>query len=181
MRRSPTLLLLTLALVAACDETETEEVVPEPSVAAEGETELRGAAGATAGDDAVEGEGDDAEPGPTVEDPTFLLTATASGPYSNGQLGQFAITLTPRGEYHVNQEYPIRVEIEGPDAVGLAKSELERADAAEFGEERARFDVPFTPSAAGEHPVRAKIEFAVCTEENCVPDERTLALNLPVE
>lgn len=116
-----------------------------------------------------------------VDDPTFLLRATTSGTYAAGELGQFAISLTPKGEYHVNEEYPISVELTAPDGVSLAKSTLERDDCAEFGEDAARFDVPFTPGSAGEHTVQAKISFAVCTPENCVPDERTLAVLLPVE
>lgn len=121
------------------------------------------------------------EVGPVVTDDAFELRAAATGPYQQGQLGQFAITLTPRGEWHVNEEYPISVELEAPEEVGLPKPELERSDAAEFGEERARFDVPFTPTAAGEHRVQANVSFAVCTPENCIPDERTLALVLPVQ
>ena len=63
----------------------------------------------------------------------------------------------------------------------MAKSQLERPDAAEFGEKAARFDVPFTPAQAGEHTVQAKVRFAVCTPETCVPDERTLALAIAVK
>lgn len=162
-----------ILLLAACgDEDETsgtvertppEEVTPPTGAAAEQ---------APAAQEAL---------GPVVNDDAFELRAAATGPYQQGQLGQFAITLTPRGEWHVNEEYPISVELTAPTDVGLPKAELERGDAAEFGEERARFDVPFTPRAAGEHRVEAKVSFAVCTPENCIPDERTLALVLPVE
>jgi hypothetical protein len=41
--------------------------------------------------------------------------------------------------------------------------------------------VPFTPSAVGTHRVEAKVSFAVCTPETCVPDTRTLSLALPVQ
>jgi hypothetical protein len=122
-----------------------------------------------------------AESGPVVTDAAFELRAATSGEYTAGQLGQFAITLTPLGEWHVNEEYPIAVALTGVDAVSFPKAELEREDAAEFGEQVARFDVPFTPGSAGEHRIEAKVSFAVCTPENCVPDERTLALLLPVQ
>lgn len=118
--------------------------------------------------------------GPVITDPSFELRANASGPYTSGALGQFGIVLTPRGNYHVNEEFPITVTVSGPAGVAFPKSTLERGDAAEFGEQRARFDVPFTPSAPGEHRVEAKVSFAVCTPENCIPDERTLAVLLPV-
>jgi hypothetical protein len=116
-----------------------------------------------------------------VDDPSFELVAAASGPYAAGKLASFAISLTPRGVYHVNQEFPIGISLHPDEGLSLPKSELAKADAATFGEKAARFDVPFTAQKAGEHRVEAKVRFAVCTPENCVPDERTLALSLPVQ
>ena len=116
-----------------------------------------------------------------VDDPSFELLASASGPYAAGKLASFALSLTPRGEFHVNQDYPLSISLHGDDALSFPKSELAKADAAKFGEKLARFDVPFTPAKAGDHRVEAKVRFAVCTKENCVPDERTLALMLPVQ
>ncbi len=104
-----------------------------------------------------------------------------SGRYKAGQVGYFGVALTPSGGYHVNEEYPIRVTVRAPEGVTLPKSLLQRADAVEFGATRARFEVPFTPAAAGERNVELQVDFAVCTDENCMPDQRTLALALPVD
>jgi len=122
-----------------------------------------------------------AQAGPVIAESSFELRATAPGPFHTGQLGRFGISLTPRGHYHVNRDFPMKVTVTAPSGVTVPKNVLERADAAELSEQRARFDVPFTPSAAGDHRVQARVEFAVCTPENCVPDERTLALVLPVQ
>jgi len=118
--------------------------------------------------------------GPMVEDPTFQLSATAAGPYTLNQLGHFAITLTPKGEYHVNEEYPLAISITAPGGVSVPKTELAKSDAATVTAKTARFDVPVTITQAGEHRVTAKVSFAVCTPENCMPDERTLELALLV-
>ena len=91
------------------------------------------------------------------------------------------VALEPRGIYHINQDYPISIDLSGPDGISFAKPHLDRPDAAEFGEKKARFDVPFTPASAGEHKVQAVVKFAVCTPETCVPDERTLALAVAVK
>ncbi len=123
-----------------------------------------------------------AEPaGPEVVRDSFALAARpeAEG-YAAGELGQFEIVLEGRSGWHLNQEYPIAVELSGPDAVRFEKSRLERADAAEFGEPRARFAVALTPSASGEQTVRAHVAFAMCTAENCTMHDETLALVLPV-
>ncbi|MEM9074650.1 MAG: hypothetical protein AAGE52_39510 [Myxococcota bacterium] len=121
-----------------------------------------------------------AEAGPTAEEDTFLVEARAEeGGYASGTLGQFAIHLAGRGEWHLNEEFPLSVEIEAPEGVSVPKTTLAKEDAAEFGEESARFDVPFTPTAAGEHRVMARVNFAVCNPQSCIPKSATLALNLP--
>ena len=122
-----------------------------------------------------------AAPTDKVDDPTFVLAATPVGAYSAGKLGSVAISLTPRGVYHVNMDYPISIALSGDPALQFPKAQMGKAETAEFSEKDARFDVPVTPQAAGKHALTAKVKFAVCTPENCVPDERTLALALAVE
>jgi hypothetical protein len=117
----------------------------------------------------------------SITDPSFELRASTTGAYAPGVAGSFGVLLAAQGGYHVNQDYPIQITLRGPAEVGLARTELGREQAAEFGEPRARFDVPFTATAAGQHRVLADVDFAVCTEENCMPDCRTIALVLPVE
>ncbi|MGD8860180.1 MAG: protein-disulfide reductase DsbD family protein [Myxococcales bacterium] len=123
----------------------------------------------------------EAEPTDKVEDPSFALTLSPVGEYEAGKLGSLAVSLEPRGEYHINQDYPMSIELTGPEGVSFPKPKLDKPDAAQFDDKVARFDVPFTAAAAGEHQIQAKVKFAVCTPETCVPDERTLALAVAVK
>ena len=187
-----TVLSVALLALSACGNKEEEDTSAENTEAAEpgperlvvgGEPEriqVRGQTGPVTVE-AHQNEPSAAEATDHVTEPNFELRLTAGGPYTTGTAGTFGIALTPSEGWHVNQEYPMRVELTAPAGVGLAKSELERTDAAEYADERARFDVAFTPTASGEHRVLAKVDFAVCTPQNCVPDERTLALVLPVQ
>jgi hypothetical protein len=122
-----------------------------------------------------------APPSDRVDDPSFELALVPAPPYTVGKLASFAVSLKPRGVYHINQDYPIDISLTPSEGIALPKAELKKADAASFDEKLARFDVPCTPGKAGPQRVEAKVKFAVCTPENCVPDERTLALVLPVE
>lgn len=123
----------------------------------------------------------EAPAGPVVTASEFELRAVADADgYAAGELAQFSVSVIGRGGWHVNQEFPVSVELEGPSAVQFPKKALEKGDAAEFTEERARFDVPFTAKEAGSHRVEANVRFAICTDENCIPEERKLALELPV-
>lgn len=158
MKRS---LLLPCLLLAACGQSESSPanvppVQPDPVVAP-------------------------AEPaGPRLARDQFNLEAATDGPLRVGQLGQVKITLTGRNGWHVNQDYPVSVELTAPASVSLAKARLERADATAFDQTHFEFSAPVTPSAAGDAEIRAVVSFAVCTDANCAPYTETLALAAPV-
>jgi hypothetical protein len=120
--------------------------------------------------------------GPSVETGSFLLAVTPAGPgYSIGKTGEVEIALEGRGDWHVNQEYPIRVDLKAGSGVALQKTELLKEDAKEFGEEKVRFLAGVQPSTAGEHELTCDVSFAMCTEENCILEKRTVAMQLRVE
>jgi len=120
--------------------------------------------------------------GPTIETGSFLLAVAPAQPkYAAGKPGQLEIALESRGEWHVNQEYPIRVDIKAPDGVVLPKAELVKDDAKEFGDDKVRFLARVEPSAAGKHEVTCDVSFAMCTEENCILEKRTVAMELEVQ
>jgi len=169
-------------VLAGCDEPEPADHI-EPTT---DEQPAADTAGATAADEgaadqgaADEGEGQAA--GPVVQTDSFRLAAEPAESYPSGELGQFAITLAPRGKWHLNQSFPTAVSLSAPTGVELPKDKLAKDDAAEFGKKSARFDVPFTPSEQGEHRLEAEVNFAVCTDETCVPKTKTLAVVLPVK
>jgi hypothetical protein len=116
----------------------------------------------------------------SIEEASFALRLAEAGPYKAGELGRVVLQLEPRGKFHINQEYPVEIAVSGTADTNFPKSTLMRPDAAEFGEKKARFEVPFTANTTGDHKLLANVKFAVCTAENCVPDERNLALALAV-
>ena len=118
---------------------------------------------------------------PRQQGDAYELNASAQDHYTSGELSSFGLSLTPRGEWHVNQEYPIHVALVAEDGVTLPKSELERGDAADFGEREVRFDIPFTAASAGAPRVAAHVSFAMCTAENCMFYDQTVALPLTVQ
>jgi hypothetical protein len=120
--------------------------------------------------------------GPRIETGAFLLALTPAQPkYAAGKAGELEIALESRGEWHVNQDYPIRVDIEAAPGVTIAKAELVKDDAKEFGDEKVRFLASVEPSTAGTHEVTCDVSFAMCTEENCILEKRTVAMELEVQ
>jgi hypothetical protein len=119
-------------------------------------------------------------PAPVVDDTSFHLSLKGQPTYTSGQAGTVQLVLEPRGGYHVNQDYPIRVDLKAPAAVKLSKGSLTKEDAVQIAEAGASFDVSFS-AEPGTHELLATVDFAVCTKETCVPDQRTLAVALKVQ
>lgn len=114
------------------------------------------------------------------DEPSFELRSDAPGPYAAGSEGHFTIRLTPRGNYHVNQDYPLSITLTGPAGVTFPHPTVTADQAQTMTEQLASFDVPFTAGAAGTQHVTALVDFAVCTPEACMPDTRTVAVDLAV-
>jgi hypothetical protein len=161
MMRSVQRLLLGSLLLAACDKT----APPQP------------AAQAPVAQPTARAQPEAAKP--TVEDNTFKLSLAPAPGYAGGKEGAVELKLEARGGYHVNQDYPIRVDLKAPGDVKLDKTTLGKPDAAQFSEASARFSLPFS-ATAGAHELTATVDFAVCTKETCLPDQRTVALALQV-
>jgi hypothetical protein len=117
---------------------------------------------------------------PAIEDTTFRLTLAAPELAAPDKPASAELTLEARGGYHVNQDYPIKVDVKGAPGLKLAKSSFGRTDATQFSEEKASFAVPFS-APGGAYDLTATVDFAVCTKETCVPDQRTVALALQVQ
>ncbi|MEM7137294.1 MAG: hypothetical protein AAF500_11980 [Myxococcota bacterium] len=120
--------------------------------------------------------------GPRLETDSFVLEVASTEPsLSVGKPGAVAIALEGRGEWHVNQEYPIRIDIKAGPGAGLVDEALGKDDAKEFTEDNAKFLASLEPVEAGEHDVRCDVSFAMCTDENCVLERRTIAMQVKVE
>jgi hypothetical protein len=113
-----------------------------------------------------------------VDDPTFALALSAPQSISVGTPVSADLSIEGRGIYHVNEEYPLRIVLRSTGDVALAHTELGGTNAAELTPARARFDLPFTCRAPGTHSIEADVEFALCTEDACIPQARTITLTV---
>ncbi len=113
--------------------------------------------------------------GPRAEhgESDFALVAELAA----GTPGTLSVEIRGAGGYHVNEQYPIAVDLDVRNGA-TAKPNLRRADAVEYTQERARFRVPVTAQGPGT-TVRGRVRFAVCSAENCVPKTQNFAVALP--
>lgn len=124
----------------------------------------------------------DSEAPARIDTSTFVLelASDASGAIVTvDQPTNIALVLEGRGGYHINLEYPLYVELAG-SAAELEKNALRSVDASELSETRARFATRVRWTAAGQRWVAARVRFAMCTPDTCVPHEETVAIVLHV-
>ena len=119
---------------------------------------------------------------PHAETDTYVTDMKAAGQYKSGAQGFVDVTLSPKGGYHINPEYPYKFKAADPPADGVTypKPVLARADGA-FDAAKGSFRVPFVPAHAGTLTVGGTLHLSVCSDANCVLDKVPLEVQVDVK
>lgn len=116
-----------------------------------------------------------------LDEKNFSLEMKATGPYKVGQQGTVEIVLEPKGEFHCNQEYPYKVKLgTAPEGIAYPQA-IVKTEAITIEPAKAVMKVPFTASKAGESKVAGNFYFSICTSQQCVIDNRELAVLVKAE
>src|SRR5262245_8777812 len=118
--------------------------------------------------------------GPRSEGQGYIVDVLAPADAKAGAASTVKVTLRPTGGYHVNKEFPIALTVVAPEGVDLPKAKLTGQDG-KVTDDRADFEVAFTPKAAGDKAFTATFRFAVCTAETCDPKVEKLSWNVAVK
>jgi len=118
--------------------------------------------------------------GPRVETETYVVEVKSEGSYKSGQEGTVELIISPKGDYHINDQYPYKFKLDAPPAgVSFPKPEFTRADGT-FEEKKGSFKVPFVASKPGKAKIRGTISVSVCSAANCIMDKQTLEREVDV-
>ncbi|MBN1771515.1 MAG: hypothetical protein JXB32_09655 [Deltaproteobacteria bacterium] len=115
-----------------------------------------------------------AGPAERSEGEEFAVEARHDAEATVGQATTAVFVGTGRDDWHVNPEYPAKLEVLAAEGFTVAETVLRVQHAARFDEQQLRFDVPLTPTRAGELPVQFKFKFGLCSGDRCVTREATL-------
>ena len=120
--------------------------------------------------------------GPKVDTDTYTIEMKASGKSKAGQESLVEVTLVPKGEYHINEKYPIKFKVADPAAAGVKypKPLLKREDGT-IDLKKGLFKVPFVADKAGKASVSGVLYLSVCSDANCIMDKQELAASVDVE
>lgn len=116
-----------------------------------------------------------------LDEKNFSLEMKTAGPYKAGQQGNVEVVLEPKGEFHCNKEYPYKIKLGTAPAGITFPQAVVKTDAVTVTPEKAVMKVPFTPEKPGESKVTGNFFFSVCTSQQCVIENRELAVMVKVE
>jgi len=116
-----------------------------------------------------------------LDEKNFSLEMKATGPYKAGQPGNVEVVLEPKGEFHCNKEYPYKIKL-GTAPAGITYPQaIVKTEAITVTPEKAVMKVPFTPEKPGEAKLSGNFFFSVCTSQQCVIENRELAVMVKVD
>ena len=99
-----------------------------------------------------------------------------------GEKATAVLHVQGQGDFHVNEEYPVKLTITAPAGVKLEKATMKKEDAAKFGKDGADFNIAFTSSDTGKKDFTGDFKFAVCKgSEACKPVAEKVSFSVDVK
>jgi hypothetical protein len=114
-----------------------------------------------------------------ADEPTHEIHKTTP-PVTVGVPAKASVTVEGKNGWHVNEAAPITMNVKADPGVDLPKLKMARADLASSSKQSARFDIPFSASAAGKKTITAETRFVMCQEQACKPVKETVLLEIEV-
>jgi len=108
----------------------------------------------------------------------YIVEFKSSGACSAGKECKAEISLKSKGEFHINDKYPIKFKAPdtAPEGVTFTKAVVKKEDG-KFAEKEGSLPVAFTIAKAGKAKIGGTFSFSVCSDANCVMEK----LDLEVE
>jgi hypothetical protein len=109
----------------------------------------------------------------------YTVEMKTSGACSAGKECKAEITLAAKGDFHVNDKYPLKFKAADPAPEGLTftKAVVKREDG-KFEEKKGSLPVAFTVAKAGKVKVGGTLSFSVCSDATCMMDKVDLEVEV---
>jgi hypothetical protein len=136
----------------------------------------------------------EAAPSPTKEAPAtvaasssfdkdqYTVKITAPATCKSGSECKAEISVKTKGEYHINDKYPIKFKAPdtAPDGVSFMKAILKKEDGS-FKEKEGSMSVGFTASKAGKVSIGGTLSIGFCADDKCLMEKLDLAVDVDVK
>lgn len=182
-----------LVMISACGKSASNQDKDKPTTpSGEERIEVPGAEGAAIGTQgAAEGTTQPTPPPPQVDDPRFHLQpeegalTVDKGEAKAGSEATASIKLAPGTGYHIATDYPIKLTLEAPEGVKLAKAELTaggrnkvQGDAETLSEQSLAFAVKATAEKVGAYEIKGVFKFGICEKDSCHPKKQPITITV---
>jgi len=118
------------------------------------------------------------------EEGTLTIDKAEAKPGAEATAG---IKIAPASGYHVATDYPIKISLEAPAGVTLAKAELtaggrdkSQGDATALSEQGLAFAVKATADKVGAYEIKGTFKFGVCDKDSCHPKKQPITITVAV-
>jgi hypothetical protein len=79
------------------------------------------------------------------------------------------VTVRPKSPWHINVDFPVKLELTASDGVTLSSPSQAKVDAQRYDDDALVFEVPYRVDACGAHEIKGNVDFALCRDEACAP------------
>ena len=127
----------------------------------------------------------------SADDPKFHLKpeeGTITVDKAEGKAGAEtvgAVKLAPSTGYHIATDYPIKLTLEVPSGVKVAKTEFTaggrnkvQGDAQTLSEQALAFAVKATADKAGAYEIKGVFKFGICEKDSCHPKKQPITITV---
>jgi hypothetical protein len=119
----------------------------------------------------------------------FFIDAAPTGDCAPGASCKVGLRVVATGEFHVNDQYPYRFKADdapgvsflgtdgaGPNVFSKAAGDWQKADA-----KSGAMTVKFTPASTGSTTIAGTLKLSVCSEANCLLEQRQVSTAVAVK
>ncbi len=114
-------------------------------------------------------QGDDAYKIVEIEKESYRVGVKYRAATTVGWKESARIWVVPSSGWKVNGKFPFKIDLTAPAGVSAGKTSFGKDDAAEMGEKKAVWKIPYKATQAGKAEIKAKVRLSVCKGvEECV-------------
>lgn len=119
-----------------------------------------------------------AEPPPHT--PTHTLHIDAPAEVIQGRPADVRVRIEAQSPWHINTEYPARLQLSTVEGATVAAQQLSQSEAARYDDDAIEFIVTFTAHDRTHAHLAGKVDFAACGNATCLPESVAMNIDLNV-
>jgi hypothetical protein len=120
--------------------------------------------------------------GPRIDTDHYTVEMKLLGDCASTKECSAEITLSTKGDYKVNDQYPHKFKAADPPPEGVTfPKPLLRKEDGSFEKKRGSFKLPFVVARAGKAKIGGVLSLSVCSEQSCLMEKQPVEIDIDVK